>query len=97
MVPFLILDIPPPPPPSEKLDPPHGININLLLKSGQQCGRKEMFYLTTHPTHFIYGYMGSDIMVEDHSDRKRGNPLPPHRLLFSISSKGSFICIIPQT
>ena len=23
--------------------------------------------------------------------------LPPHRLLFLISSKGSFICIIPQT
>ena len=25
-----------------------------------------------------------------------GNPLPPHRLLFSISSKGSFICTFPQ-
>ena len=24
--------------------------------------RKEMFYLTTHSTHFIYGYMASDIM-----------------------------------
>ena len=24
-----------------------------------------------------------------------GNPLPPHRLLFSISSKGSFICTFP--
>ena len=24
-------------------------------------GRKEIFYLTTHSTHFIYGYMGSDI------------------------------------
>ena len=23
--------------------------------------RKEMFYLTTHSTHFIYGYMASDI------------------------------------
>ena len=23
-------------------------------------GRKEMFYLTTHPTHFIYGCMASD-------------------------------------
>ena len=22
-------------------------------------GRKEMFYLTTHSTHFIYGYMAS--------------------------------------
>ena len=26
-----------------------------------QAGRKEMFYLTTHSTHFIYGYMASDI------------------------------------
>ena len=24
-------------------------------------GRKEMFYLTTHSTHFIYGYMASDL------------------------------------
>ena len=23
-------------------------------------GRKEMFYLTTHSTHFIYGYMASE-------------------------------------
>ena len=36
-------------------------------------------------------------MVKDHSDNERGNLLPPHRLLFPISSKGSFICIIPQT
>ena len=76
-----------------------------------------MFYLTTHSTHFIYGYMGRERnvlfndalntfylrlygvthMVKDHSDRERGNPLPPHGLLFPISSKGSFICTIPQT
>ena len=36
-------------------------------------------------------------MVKDHSDSERGNPVPPHGLLFPISSKGSFICIIPQT
>ena len=29
-------------------------------------------------------------MVKDHSDSERGNLLPPHRLLFPISSKGSF-------
>ena len=76
-----------------------------------------MFYLTTHSTHFIYGYMGRERnvlfndalntfylrlygvrhMVKDHSDSEKGNPLPPHRLLFPISSKGSFICTIPQT
>ena len=31
-----------------------------------------MFYLTTHSTHFIYGYMASDIiMVKDHSDSEK--------------------------
>ena len=37
----------------------------------------------------MYGYMASD-MVKNHSDRERGNPLLPYRLLFSISSMGSF-------
>ena len=27
------------------------------------AGRKEMFYLTTHSTHFIYSYMSSDVHV----------------------------------
>ena len=36
-------------------------------------------------------------MVKDHSDSVKENPLPPHRLLFQINSKGSFICIILQT
>ena len=54
-----------------------------------------MFYLTTHSTFFIYGYMASD-MVKDHSNRKKGNPLLPHGLLFPINSKGSFICTIPD-
>ena len=35
--------------------------------------------------------------VKDHSDSEKGNPLPPHRILLSINSKGSFICTIPQT
>ena len=34
-------------------------------------------------------------MVKDYSDSERGNPLPPHELLFPISSNGSFICAIP--
>ena len=35
-------------------------------------------------------------MVKDHSDSERGNLLLPHGLLFLISSKGSFICTIPD-
>ena len=63
-----------------------------FYSKGRKEGRMEMLYLTKHSTHFIYGYM-----VKDHSDSERGNPLPPHRLLFSINSKDSFICTIPQT
>ena len=36
-------------------------------------------------------------MVKDHSDSEREISLRPHGLLFSINSKGSFICTIPQT
>ena len=58
-------------------------------------GRKEanVLFNDAFNTFFIYCYM-----VKNHSDSERGNPLPPHGLLFPISSKvGFFICIIPQT
>ena len=58
-----------------------------------------MVYLTTHSTHFIYGYMGGrremfyltthsthfiyGYLVEEHSDSERGNLLLPLGLLFS--------------
>ena len=50
------------------------------------AGRKEMFYLTTHSKHFILRLYGVGHMVKDHSDSERGNPLPPHGLLFPINS-----------
>ena len=50
-----------------------------------------MFYLTMHSTHFYLWLYGVGHMVKDHSDSERGNPLPPHGLVFPISSKGSFI------
>ena len=53
-----------------------------------------VFYLMTHSTHFIYGIRH---VVKDHSDSEKGNPLPPHSLLFPINSMGSFICTIHQT
>ena len=45
-------------------------------------------------TFYLWLY-GVRHMVKHHSDSERGNLLPPHGLLFPISSKGSFICIIP--
>ena len=35
--------------------------VCLLVCFKMKEGRKEIFYLTTHSTHFIYGYMASDI------------------------------------
>ena len=46
---------------------------------------------------FYLRLYGVGHMVKDHSDSEKGNPLSPHRLLLSISSKGSFICTIPQS
>ena len=56
-----------------------------------------MLYLTTHATHFILRLYGVGHIVNDHSDTERGNLLLTHRLLFPISSNGSFICAIPLT
>ena len=47
-------------------------------------------------TFYLWLY-GVRHMVKDHSDSEKGNLLPPHRLIFPINSKGSFICTIPQT
>ena len=38
---------------------------------------------------FYLRLYGVGHMVKDHSDSERGNPLPPHGLLFPINSKGS--------
>ena len=46
---------------------------------------------------FYLRLYGVGHMLKDHSDSERGNPLPPHGLLFPINSKGYFICTIPQT
>ena len=42
--------------------PDHTLEYNISSDSRnlvQQEGRKEMIYLMTHSTHFIYGYMAS--------------------------------------
>ena len=36
-------------------------SIEHMVKDHSDSERMEMFYLTTHSTHFIYGYMASDI------------------------------------
>ena len=61
-------------------------------------GRKEGNVLFNDALNTFYLRLyGVRHMVKDHSDSEKGNPLQPHRLLFPINSKGSFICTIPQT
>ena len=61
-------------------------------------GRKEENVLFNDALNTFYlRLFGIRHMVKDHSDSEKGNPLPPHRLLFTINSKGSFICTISQT
>ena len=59
-------------------------------------GRRDVVFNDALNTFYLRLY-GVRHMVKDHSDSEKGNPLPPHRLLLSINSKGSFICTIPQT
>ena len=62
--------------------------------------RKGQFYLMLYSVIlfmviccWLYGYM----VTEDQSDSEKENLMPSlHRLLFPISSKGSFICTIPD-
>ena len=39
----------------------NNLKQNRVKEERYLIGKKEMFYLTTHSTHFIYGYMASDI------------------------------------
>ena len=39
----------------------YGVRHMVKDHSDSERGEREMFYLTTHSTHFIYGYMASDI------------------------------------
>ena len=64
-----------------------------MNKLQSQCveGSKEGNVLFNDALNTFYlPLYGVTHMVKDHSDSERGNPLPPHRLLFPISSKGFF-------
>ena len=59
------------------------------------CGKEGNVLFNNVLNTFYLRLCGIIHMVKDHFEK--GNPLPPHRLLFTINSKGSFICTIPQT
>ena len=62
-------------------------------------GRKEgnVLFNDALNTFYLRLYGVRHNMVKYHTDSERGIPLPPHVILFPISSNISFICIIPQT
>ena len=66
------------------------------LAAGEGEREKNVLFNDALNTFYLRLY-GVRHMVKDHSDSEKGNPLPPHRLLFPINSKGSFICTIPHT
>ena len=70
------------------------MNFDVTFESGRKEGN--VLFNDALNTFYLRLY-GVGHMVKDHSDSERGNPLPTHRLLFTINSKGSFICTIPQT
>ena len=66
----------------------------LFLKEGSKEGN--VLFNDALNTFYLRLY-GVRHMVNDDSDGEKGNPLPPHMLLFPINSKGYFICTIPET
>ena len=73
-----------------------GSRCQVLIQHAVQERERNVLFNDALNTFYLWLY-GIGHMVKDHSDSERGNPLPPHRLLLSINSKGSFICTISQT
>ena len=67
-----------------------------LVAANEAIHREGNVLLTTHSTHFIYGYLSMAYGKGPLSEK--GNPLLSlHGLVVLINSKGSFICTISQT
>ena len=63
-----------------------------LYKMLNVIGRKEGNVLFNDALNAFYLRLyGVRHMVKDNSDSERGNPLPPHRLLFPIINSKSFL------
>ena len=68
------------------------VGKSMWVSSKSTSGRKEGNVLFNDALNTFYLRLyGVRLMVKDHSDSEKGNPLLPHWLLFPINSKGSFI------
>ena len=68
--------------------------LHVWLKQNIRIEEGHVIFNDALNTFYLRLY-GVGHMVKDHPDSERGNPLPSYGLLFSISSKGSFVCTIP--
>ena len=75
--------------------------LDLSKFSSGALGRKEMFYLTTHSTHFIIRLYGVGYIIKDHSDSERKNhmgysfQLAARVLLYAPSHRQDTMTFIP--
>ena len=78
--------------PVSALDNEYIIQGDWVCRLEETEGREEGNVLFNDALNTFYLRLyGVRHMVKDHSDSEKGNPLPPHRLLFPINSKGYFI------
>ena len=64
-----------------------GWKMDGLVTESCNGWKEENVLFNDAPNTFYLWLYGVRHMVKDHSDSERGNLLPPHGLLFSISSK----------
>ena len=81
---------------STRIPESRDVSKHLCIINNQSERERNVLFNDALNTFYLRLY-GVRHMVKDHSDSEKGNPLLPHRLLFPINNKGSFICTIPQT
>ena len=69
----------------------YGVGHMVKYHTDSEKGERHFLFNDTLNTFYLQLY-GVRHMVKGHSDSERRNLLQPHRLLFPINSKGSFIC-----
>ena len=74
------------------LDPVFSMSYISTHREMKQGERERNVLFNDALNTFYLRLYGVGNVVKDHSDSERGNPLPPHGLLFPINSKCSFIC-----
>ena len=68
------------------------MSVSFNVPNTNREGRKEMFYLTTHSTHFNYGYMASDIWLRTILIVRKESRFCHIGYSFRLTARVLFIC-----